>query len=638
MQGLDELRARFFRFFTERGHVVVPPSSLIPEDPSVLLTTAGMQQFKPYYLGERNPEKDIHASLGRPLGGARATSIQPCVRTSDIEEVGDPTHLTFFEMLGNFAFQGAYFKREAIAYAWEFLVEELEIPKERFWVTVFSGDATVPRDEESLLFWQELGIPEERIWALGREDNFWGPTGAEGPCGPTSEIVYDRTGVACSRGSDCAPDCSCGRFVELWNLVFNEYFCDTSGTLTKLSAKGVDTGMGFERLALVMFSAPDVFTTPFFSETLSWIVAQSPVFPEEARQELIHHRAAQAVEAAAVSGGEAAVRSARIVADHLRTSVFLLEAGVLPSNTDRGYILRRLIRRAVLHANILQLPVTWVEALLERTAAPYALSYPALAAAQKSTLAAFQEEAARFSRGLTRGLREMEKLVGERRKERKALSGADLFRLLETYGFPLEMSRELAREKGATVDEQDLEAVREQHRTRSRAGIERKFGGHGLLLNTGELKAANKEELGKATRLHTATHMLQAALRQILGLEVEQRGSDVTAERLRFDFSFPRKVTPDEVKAVENLVKEKIREDLPVERKEMPFRDAVASGALAFAKGAYPETVSVYRIPGFSAEVCGGPHVARTAEVGEFRIVKEEASAAGVRRIRAVVL
>jgi alanyl-tRNA synthetase len=638
MRDIDELRERFLAFFREEGHVIVPPSSLVPDDPSVLLTTAGMQQFKPYYTGERDPFKDIHGTLGKPLGSARVASVQPCVRTSDIDDVGDATHLTFFEMCGNFSFQGAYFKREAMSLAWRFLTETIGIPPRRFAVTVFEGDRVVPEDTESRALWREIGIPDERIYAFGRSDNFWGPTGKEGPCGPTTEIHYDRTMVPCERGEECGPNCPCGRYLELWNLVFNEYYLDGEGKLTKLSSRGVDTGMGLERLAIAVFDVPDVFATPFFEDALSWIIAQSPLFSQEAKDALEGHRVQRAI-AIAESEGEAGLgtRGARIIADHLRASMFLIAEGILPSNLERGYILRRLIRRAVLYARLLTLPPQWVPELLERTVKRYGRAYPKVVEERARIEEVVFGEMEKFEKGLSRGLREFDRLVEERRKSHEPIVGEDLFFLFETYGFPVELSAELASAEGVAVDMSDLEEVRKRHREKSRAGATKKFGGHGLILDTGEIRAGTEEEVAKVTRLHTATHLLQAALRVVLGPTVEQRGSDITPERLRFDFSFPRKVSEEELRRVEEIVNEKIREDLPVTREEMPFEEAVASGALAFARGTYPKIVSVYRVGDFSQEVCGGPHVRHTAEVGAFRIVKEEASAAGVRRIRAVV-
>lgn len=637
MPTIDDLRQRFFAFFREREHVVVPPSSLIPDDPSVLFTTAGMQQFKPYYTAERNPLTDIHAAAQKPLGALCAATIQPCMRTSDIDAVGDASHLTFFEMMGNFAFQGAYFKREAIEYAWRFLTEQCDIASQRLWVTVFAGDRDVPEDRDSRTLWEAMGASHARISSAGRDANFWGPTGNEGPCGPTTEIHYERTAEPCAKGENCKPNCDCGRFLELWNLVFNEYYHGPDGSLTKLTAKGVDTGMGLERLALVYFGAPDVFESPLLSRVVGRIVRESPRFPEAAREAARTHRTTQALEIARNAGAELQVRSARIIADHLRAALFLLHEGVLPSNTDRGYVLRRLIRRAALHAQLLDVPKGWAETFVDAILPVYAETYPSLLSSNARVLSALAAEVGKFEQTLTRGLKEFEKLARTRLAEDQPVSGEDLFRLFETYGFPSELSAELARERGLAVKLDDFSAARARHQERSRAGSERKFGGHGLVLNTGELRAKDEQELSRVLRQHTATHMLQAALRKVLGPEVEQRGSDITAERLRFDFTFPRKVTQDELRHVEELVNEKGGENLPVEWKEMSFRDAVSGGALAFAKGAYPEVVSVYTIPGFSKEVCGGPHVERTGEIGTFRILREEASAHGIRRIRATV-
>lgn len=632
MKTVQDIRDRFVKFFEERGHVFVPASSLIPDDPSVLLTTAGMQQFKPYYTGNLDATKDIHAVLGRPLGSNAAVSIQPCVRTPDIEEVGDESHLTMFEMLGNFAFRGEYFKREAIEYAWLFLTKDMQIPKDRLAVTVFAGDDDVPMDKESEQIWLDVGVPKERIFACDRSDNFWGPTGKEGPCGPTVEIHYDG-----EPGAEGIPNDDSGRYLEIWNIVFNEYYQDVEKKLTLLSAKGVDTGMGLERLAMVFFDTPDVFGTSLFSDSILWMLAQGSPVSDAMRDALKHGQAGQALAEASAGGEEKLVRSVRIIADHMRAAVMLISAGVIPSNSERGYILRRLIRRAKLHAHLLRLPESWIRELVTRAVAVYAVAYKETLRPTEEIIEGIGAEVAKFEKSLDKGLQQFTRLATRHKEEGGKLTGEELFKLFETYGFPIELSGELAEREGATIDLADFVRVQDEHRKVSRAGQERKFGGHGLILDTGELKAATEEEVKIVTRAHTATHMLQAALREVLGSEVQQAGSDITAERLRFDFTFPRKVTAEELQQVEALINAKIQEDLPMERTEMPYSDAISEGALAFARGAYPETVSVYAIPGFSKEVCGGPHVARTGEVGTFTIRKEKASAAGIRRIRATV-
>ena len=632
MQNVQEIRDRFLKYFETRQHAVVSASSLIPDDPSVLFTTAGMQQFKPYYTGELDATKDIHGSLGSPLGSNAVASVQPCIRTVDIDEVGDASHLTLFEMLGNFAFQGSYFKREAMEYAWRFITEEAGLLPERLAVTVFEGDNTIPEDEESRQIWKDLGVPEDRIFGCGRDDNFWGPTGKEGPCGPTVEIHYDLDPDA-----EGIPNDDSERWLEIWNVVFNEYFMDTEGALTPLSAKGVDTGMGLERLAMAIFDTNDVFGTPLFEPQIRWMLEHAPHAPESVKEQIRHQGVSSVLGDLLDSSEESLVRSVRIIADHLRAAVMLISAGVLPSNTERGYILRRLIRRARLHAYLLELPDGWPTELVSLTRGIYEEAYANLLRPEEEIQEVISKEIEKFDQTLERGLKQFEKVARRHKETGDALNGEELFRLFETYGFPVELSGELAAREGAEIDLADFERVQEQHRETSRAGQERKFGGHGLILDTGELKAANEEEVKKVTREHTATHMLQAALREVLGPEVQQSGSDITAERLRFDFTFPRKLTDEERKQVEDLVNQKVQEDLPVEREEMPFVEAKRSGALAFARGAYPETVSVYSIPGFSKEVCGGPHVQRTGEVGKFIIKKEQASAAGIRRIRAIV-
>ena len=632
MKTIQDIRERFVAFFKENGHIVVPASSLIPDDPSALFTSAGMQQFKPYYTGELSALKDIHASLKKPIGSNTVVSIQPSMRTSDIDEVGDDSHLTLFEMLGNFAFQGAYFKREAIEYAWRFMTEEAGIVKDRLAVTVFQGDDTVPEDIESRGVWKELGVKEENIFGCGREDNFWGPTGEEGPCGPTVEIHYDL-----DPGAEGIPNDGSGRWLEIWNIVFNEYFQDKQKALTPLVARGVDTGMGLERLAMVLFGTPDVFGTPLFQEQILWMLDYAPNAPKESRGAIRHQGIGRALQAAEESGHEGFARSVRIIADHMRAAVMLTSSGVLPSNTERGYVLRRLIRRAKLHAHLLELPQAWIEELVQRIYIVYKEPYADLLKEQSDVIDSIAEEVHNFEATLMKGLTQFEKLALRHKDEGNALTGEELFRLFTTYGFPIELSGELAEREGAMIDLEDFRRVQKQHREKSKGGQEKKFGGHGLILDTGELKAANEEEIKRVTREHTATHMLQAALREVLGEDVTQAGSDITAERLRFDFTFKRKMTKEEIEQVEEIVNLKIQEDLPVERVEMPYEEAIKDGALAFAKGAYPETVSVYSIKGFSKEVCGGPHVARTASVGRLKIIKEQASSAGVRRIRAVV-
>ncbi|MEK7519302.1 MAG: alanine--tRNA ligase [Patescibacteria group bacterium] len=553
-----ELREKFLSFFEKRGHQIVPSSSLLPSDPSVLFTTAGMQQFKEYFLGKSSPF------------GANVATCQKCFRTSDIDEVGDDTHLTFLEMLGNFSF-GGYFKEEAIQLAYEFLFKELKIPKEEAIFTVFEGYEKVPLDQESIQIWQNLGIPDNKIKKCGRADNFWGPTGLEGPCGPTTEIYING--------------------VEVWNVVFNEYYQDQKGNLTFLNQKGVDTGMGLERLAMIVQKKKNVFETDLFLPILTEILGQDE-------------------------------RVKRIIADHIKGAVFLIADGILPSNIERGYILRRILRRAIKYGKPLNLPKNFLIPLAKKVIEIYRDIYPELFSKETDILTVIQDEEEKFEITLFKGLKQFEKI-----SQSGEVKGEAAFHLFDTYGFPLELTLELAKEKNLKIDIKGFNEAFDKHREISRAGVESKFGGHGL----------GQDATGVTVNLHTATHLLHQALRQILGNHVKPMGSDITSERTRFDFSHSQKMTDEEIKKVEELVNQKIKEDLEVKREEMSYDDALKSGAMAFFKKKYPERVTVYSIGNFSKEICGGPHVKRTLEIGHFKIIKEERSGARVRRIRAVL-
>ncbi|MDP3953673.1 MAG: alanine--tRNA ligase [bacterium] len=570
----EKIREKFVEYFKEQGHKVVQSSSLLPSDPSVLLTTAGVQQFKPYYPGEADPLADF--------GMINVVSIQKSFRTTDIDKIGDETHLTFFEMMGNFSF-GGYFKEEAIQYAYQFVTKELGLTVD--YVTIFKGDKDVPEDEESARVWQEVD-PELEIKRLGREDNFWGPTGNEGPCGPTTEIFVNG--------------------VEIWNLVFNEFYCSQDGSLRKLETPGVDTGSGLERVAAAVQGKAHIFETDLLLPIVEKVRELSPGLDE---------------------------KTVRIFADHLRSSCFLIADGVRPSNKEAGYILRRLIRKVIayeirsdVHANLLaEIPKVVVH--------KFGKTYENLDEAE--IVEVLEAEKKKFKTALSRGLKE---LAGY-----KKLSAKEAFFLYETYGLPFELIKEMAPGSIASkLTRGDFDKEFERHQEASRAGKERKFGGHGLILDTGELKAADKEELEKVTRLHTATHLLQAALRETLGDGIAQRGSDITVERTRFDFTFDRKLTDEEVAKVERLVNRAVEDDLPVQYEEMPLKEAKETGALYFFKGKYPPRVKVYFAgqsieDAFSRELCGGPHVEHTGEVGRFKITKQEAVAEGVRRIRGVI-
>lgn len=574
----EEIIESFLKFFKSKGHVIVSSSSLIPDDPSVLLTTAGMQQFKPYFTGELDPEKDF--------GSRRTASIQKSFRTSDIEEVGDKTHLTFFEMLGNFSF-GAYFKREAIQWAYEYVTEVLGVSPERITATVFSGDKEVPYDQESFDIWhKEIGLAPGKIAKHDRSDNFWGPTGNEGPCGPTTEIYVDG--------------------IEIWNLVFNQYYQARDKILTPLKSLGVDTGMGFERLVSVLQGVDDVFETDIFHPLVSWLSELAPTLD---------------------------VRYKRILADHLRASVFLIADGVRPSNKEAGYILRRLLRRVLAYKITHDIHGDLFPGGYRLVKEKFASFYPELK--EPRILEVMQAEEDKFEEVVVNGLREI--------KKHSTIDAKTAFMIHSSYGFAFELIKEMA--PPAAVKDlhyHDFEKEFKKHQEISRAGVEKKFGGHGLLLDTGELKAGNEEELGKVLRLHTATHLLQAALRQVLGSGVRQMGSDITAERTRFDFTFDRKMTAEEIARVEDEVNQMIKKDLPVAFREMPKAEAQKTGALYFFKAKYPENVKVYYVghtleTAVSKEFCGGPHVDHTGEIGRFTIAKEEAISAGVRRIRGVV-
>jgi len=581
----SELREKFLEYFEKNGHTRVPSSSLLPDDPSVLLTTAGMQQFKPYYTGEADPFKSPHPTLGgKPLGSNNTVSAQKSFRTSDIEEVGDESHLTFFEMLGNFSF-GGYFKKDAIRYAKEFL-DSINI--EIDYVTVFQGDNDVLKDVESSKIWEKYGFSEEKenLKYENREENFWGPTGSEGPCGPTTEIYAGG--------------------VEIWNIVFNEYYCHVDGKLERLKTPGVDTGLGLERLAMVSQGKNNIFETDLFQPIFNAIIEVQ---------------------------GDKPVEKLRIITDHLRAAAFLIADGIRPSNTERGYILRRLIRRAmVTHYKFIgadldpQFYIKPVQAIITL----YGKEGPYEELKQSDEiLDTFQQETERFSKSLERGMKELEKV--------STLSGKQAFDLYQSFGLPPEITYEQQ-----SFDWEEFNRAQEEHLKISAAGSEKKFGGHGLVLDTGELKAATQEEVKIVTRLHTATHLLQSALRKVLGEDVHQAGSDITAERTRFDFTFDRKLTDEEVKQVEDLVNKAIQDDLLVKYEELPYEEAIKTNALHFAKEKYPAMVKVYTMDSkypepFSQELCGGPHVEHTQEVGSFKIAKQESVAAGVRRIRGMI-
>lgn len=590
----NELRSLYLKFFKEKGHAVIPSASIIPEnDPTVLFTTAGMHPLVPYLLGAKHPE------------GKRLTNVQKCIRTGDIEEVGDDTHCTFFEMLGNWSL-GDYFKEEAIKWSWEFLTSEkwLGIPKEKLYVTVFEGDEDAPRDMESYEHWRGLGVAEDHIFFLPKEHNWWGPAGLTGPCGPDTEMFIDTGKEKCSK--DCSPACSCGKYVEIWNDVFMEYNKTADGKFEPLSQKNVDTGMGLDRTIAVLQGVDSVYDTDLYQGIMDKI---SELSQFEYRKD------------------QETTRSYRIVADHIRTATFILgdEKAISPSNVDQGYVLRRLIRRAIRFSLKIGIPEGMLAKVAEAVVDQYKDAYPELSKNKATIIEELRLEEERFQRTIKQGLREFDKLINRLKGDDKTISGEKAFRLYDTFGFPIEFTQELAEEKGYQVDIEGFEQSFKKHQEKSKAGASQKFKG-GL--------ADNTEETAK---LHTATHLLQAALRQVLGDEVTQRGSNITAERLRFDFTFSRKVTREELDKVESLVNEVIEKDYEVICQEMSIEEAKKSGALGFFDSKYGNRVKVYSIGDFSKELCGGPHVSHTGQLGKFKIKKEESSSAGVRRIRAVL-
>ena len=584
-----EIRNKYLEFFKRHGHAVIPSAPLIPEnDPSVLFTTAGMQPLVPYLLGEKHPE------------GTRLTDFQKCLRTNDIDEVGDNRHLTYFEMLGNWSL-GDYFKEESIAMSFEFLTKELGIPVEKLSVTCFAGDEDCQRDEVTASCWKKAGIPEDRIYYFGKDDNWW-IAGEEGPCGPDTEMFYDTGKPKCSE--NCNPSCGCGKYVEIWNNVFMEFFKTKDGKYTKLKQHNVDTGLGLERMAMLLQGKETPFDTELFKPVMDKL------------QEL--------------AGENDSIESRRIVAEHLRASMMIIQDGGLPSNVDRGYILRRLIRRMVRHLRKLQINLNELGELIDLNIDTLKEMYPELHQNSDKIKSVIIEEKDKFERTLERGEREFNKIVNRMKNEgQDTISGQDLFTLYETYGFPPEVTQDLAREAGLKVDTTEFDRLFKEHQEKSRMGSEQKFKGG--LAGTGE----------QEVRYHTATHLLNAALKVILGKDVHQKGSNITPERMRFDFSCDHKLTDEEKKKVEDLVNEWIAQSLDVKCEEMKKDDAIKSGAECMFIEKYPDIVTVYSIGNdketVSKELCGGPHVKNTSELGHFKIKKEEASSAGVRRIKAIL-
>jgi len=619
----EQLRKKYLEFFAEKGHAVIPSASLVPEnDPSVLFTTAGMHPLVPFLMGEKHP------------AGQRLVNFQKCVRTGDIDCVGDQWHLTFFEMLGNWSL-GDYGKKEALEWSYEFLTSKkwLGIPVEKLAVTVFAGDppslklrgASAPFDREAFNIWQGLGIPEAKIFKYGKKENWWGPAGAAGPCGPDSEMFYVTAKPAC--GPDCQPACSCGKYVEIWNDVFMEYNKTASGKFEPLAQKNVDTGMGVERTVSVLNGYQDNY------------------------QELIKPLVDKIEELAGKKYEGEFVRSMRIIADHLRAATFIMgdDLGIAPSNVDQGYVVRKLIRRAIRHGRMIGIQDNFTHKIGQAVMSAMGDVYPELIKNKEFVLANFKTEEDKFTKTLQAGLKEFHKSTentkvqsltpspssvlrergtGRGRKTQKhttELSGLAAFNLFQTYGFPLELTKEMAYEKGFSVDEPGFNQEFKKHQELSRTAAAGKFkGGLG-------------EQTEQTIKYHTATHLLHAALRQVLGDHVFQRGSNITDERLRFDFSHGAKMSAEQKAAVEKIVNQLIDDDLPVNFVELPVAEAKKKGAIGVFADKYGEQVKVYSIGDYSREICGGPHVARTGVLGHFKIIKEEASSAGVRRIKAIL-
>ena len=582
-----QLRQQYLDFFRSNGHAIIRSASLIPDnDPTVLFTTAGMHPLVPYLLGAKHPQ------------GTRLADVQKCVRTGDIDDVGDATHCTFFEMLGNWSL-GDYFKKESIDFSYRFLTEVLGIDPAQIAVSVFAGDEDAPRDEFSADCWASHGIARDRIFYLPKKNNWWGPAGITGPCGPDTEIFIIRDVPACSE--TCSPACDCGKYVEIWNNVFMEYDKQADGSFLPLAQKNVDTGMGLERTVAMLNGFESVYETDVFQPVMQLLEAKAADVPDR-------------------------LKGMRVIADHIRTATFMLgdEKGVTPSNVDQGYILRRLIRRALRFARTLELDPAVLTECARIYIDLYKEPYPELGENSARILDELEKEITRFSATLQQGLKEFDKLLKYIQNNR--MSGKAAFKLYDTYGFPIEMTLELARDNGITVDEAGYEACFKEHQQKSQAGAEQKFKG-GLADHTEQ-----------TARLHTATHLLLASLKKVLGDEgIQQKGSNITAERLRFDFNFPRALTPDELKAVEAAVNEAIAAGVEIVCEEMPVEQARAQGATGVFDSKYQDVVKVYTMGGFSKEICGGPHAANTAELGKFKIVKEQSSSSGVRRIKGVI-
>ena len=602
----QSIREMYLNFFKDRGHKVIPSASLIPEnDPTVLFTTAGMHPLVPYLLGEKHP------------AGNRLTDVQKCVRTGDIDDVGDASHCTFFEMLGNWSL-GDYFKQEMIPWSYEFLTgkDYLGLDPENLAVTVFGGDETLPRDDEAAGLWEKAGIKKENIYYMSRENNWWGPAGLTGPCGTDTEMFIIRK-AKCS--PECNPDCKCGAFLEIWNDVFMRFNKQADGSYVELSQKNVDTGMGLERALCVLNGKSSVYETDLFEDAIKIISELTGKAYDEDPE---------------------TTRAFRVLLDHTRTATFMIgdEKGIVPSNTDQGYILRRIIRRAVRFGRKINLPEGSLAKIATAYIEKYKSVYPELAVNSEKIFEEMNKEEAKFTKTLQQGLKEFEKcLNGIERKNafmaqnnpdyvpEKSINGKQAFHLYDTYGFPVEITDEMAKERGFSVDLDGYKAAFEEHQNKSKAGSEQKFA-CGL--------ADNKEA---TTKLHTATHLLHAALKKVYSADVNQKGSNITEERLRFDFNLPQPMTAEEIKQVEDLVNDVIKQNLPIVMQEISLEEAKEQGFTGLFESKYGERVKTYTIGEFSKEICGGPHAATTGELGTFKIAKEQSCGSGLRRIKAVL-
>ena len=597
----DELREMYLKFFESKGHKIIPGASVIPEnDPTVLFTTAGMHPLVPYLMG----------AMEHPAG-TRLTDVQKCVRTGDIDAVGDSAHLTFFEMLGNWSLND-YFKKEAISWSYEFLTTKLGFSPDQLSVTVFKGEGIegepgyIPADEEAVEIWKSLGIPDERIYRLPREDNWWGPAGTTGPCGPDTEMFIDTGKEKC--GPDCRPGCHCGKYIEIWNDVFMQYNKNAEGAFEPLGRHNVDTGMGVERTICMMSGAATVYDTEIFAPIMAKIDELSTVTPEDA---------------------ELALKSRRIIADHMRTATFILcdpKGGVKPGNVGANYVLRRLIRRAVRYSRFLGIAPGFTVKLAETICEKYKHVYPELAENLATCKADLEAEENRFNQTLDKGEAMFNKVAEQLKAHGQTqISGKTAFKLYDTFGFPFEMTLEMAEKAGLVVDKEGFDEANRKHQELSRT------------TSAGSFKAGLQDNSEVVTRMHTATHLLHAALHKVLGPTANQKGSNITAERLRFDFTWPEPMTAEQKDAVEKLVNEWIEAGIEVTKKTTTVEEAKAEGAMALFGAKYGDEVSLYSIGEVSKEICCGPHVANTKELGSFKIKKEQSSSAGVRRIKAVI-